>query len=130
MSMLTIFLGKLIGLYCIFVALAMLVNKQSLITAVNSLVRCPPLVFFVSVVGVVIGLAVVIGHNVWSGGVLPLVITLVGWAALVKGLVFLLLSPGRILELYQSLHYEKFFFAYVAATFSLGVFLIVAAFNA
>jgi hypothetical protein len=26
------------------------------------------------------GLAVVVAHNVWSGGALPVVVTLVGWA--------------------------------------------------
>ena len=36
------------------------------------------------------GIAVVLGHNVWSGGALPVVVTLVGWAALLMGVALLL----------------------------------------
>jgi hypothetical protein len=35
--------------------------------------------FVVGVIAVAAGLAMVLGHNVWSGGVLPVVITLTGW---------------------------------------------------
>jgi len=38
---LTIFLGKLIGLYCIVVALAMMAHKQSAVAAVNALINEP-----------------------------------------------------------------------------------------
>jgi hypothetical protein len=45
--------------------------------------------FFVDIVTVAIGLALVLGHNVWSGGPLAIAVTLMGWATLVKGLALL-----------------------------------------
>lgn len=40
---------------------------------------------FSGMVATAVGIAVVLGHNVWSGGWLPVVVTAVGWAALLKG---------------------------------------------
>jgi hypothetical protein len=38
------------------------------------------------------GVAMVVGHNVWSGGALPLVVTPVGWLILAKGLLLLVIG--------------------------------------
>jgi hypothetical protein len=38
----------------------------------------PPLVFVVEIFGLTGGLAMVLGHNVWSAG-LAFVVTLIGW---------------------------------------------------
>jgi len=39
------------------------------------------------------GLALVLAHNVWSGGALPILVTIVGWISLLKGLMILILPP-------------------------------------
>jgi hypothetical protein len=93
MSPRTAFLGSLIGLYCILVSLSMMVHKQATVEAVTALVHTPALMFAVGVIAVVAGLAMILGHNVWSGGALPVVVTLVGWLLLVKSLLILFLPP-------------------------------------
>jgi len=130
MSLLTIFLGKLLGLYCVVVALAMMANKKSVVATVNALVRNPPLVLLTSVITLAIGLALVIGHNVWSGGALPVTVTVVGWVSLIKGLAFLALPPGQMVRLYEALQYEKLFFIYMGVTLALGLYLTIAGFSA
>ncbi len=67
MSPLTIFLAKLIGLYCIVVAPAMLARKQGAVATVRMLIANPPLLLLVEVFSLAGGLAMIIGHNVWSG---------------------------------------------------------------
>jgi ABC-type amino acid transport system permease subunit len=57
MSPLTIFLGKLIGLYCIIVALGLMANKQRSVETVAALIRNAPLLLFVEVVALIAGLA-------------------------------------------------------------------------
>ena len=42
MSSRTIYLGKLIGLYCLFVALAMISHKQTSVDTISTLVREAP----------------------------------------------------------------------------------------
>ncbi len=71
----------------------MAVHKQSAMDMVKALMHNPPLLFLVSFIGVVSGLALVIGHNVWSGGALPVIVTVVGWTTLIKSLFLLFLSP-------------------------------------
>jgi hypothetical protein len=101
-----------------------------MVDAVNALIRSPPLVLLAGVFAVAVGLGLVIGHNVWSGGTLPVVITLVGWASLIKGVALLELPPGQMAKLYEALRYERFYLGYVAVTLALGLYLTIAAFTA
>jgi len=57
MSPLTIFLAKLLGLYCIILALAMMTRRQSAVAAVKALVGNPPLLLLIEVLGLAGGLA-------------------------------------------------------------------------
>ena len=130
MSPLTIYLAKLLGLYCIIVALAMSANKQQALKTVNEWVRSPPLMMLTSAITLALGLALVVGHNVWSGGALPITVTVVGWLTLIKGLAFLAIPPAQMIKLYDGLQYERFFFVYMGVTLALGFYLSVAAFSA
>jgi hypothetical protein len=130
MSALTIFLAKLLGIYCLIVGLTMMANRQTMVDAVNALIRSPPLVLLAGVFAVAVGLGLVIGHNAWSGGTLPVVVTLVGWASLIKGFALLALPPRQMAKLYEALRYERFYLAYVGVTLALGLYLTIAAFTA
>ena len=44
-----------------------------------------------------------LGHNVWSGGALPVVVTLMGWAALLKGVALLLVPSDRMADAYKGI---------------------------
>src|ERR1700681_4999138 len=96
MSARTTFLGRLIGLYLILISLAMAAHKQATVESMNALVHNPPVLFVVGVISMAAGLAMVLGHNVWSGGVLPVVVTLTGWLLLIKGSMLLFLSPEAV----------------------------------
>jgi hypothetical protein len=130
MSPLTIFLGKLIGIYCIIAALALMAQKQRTVEAVNELIRSPALLLFVEVSALIAGLAMIIGHNVWSGGVFPVVITLLGWLIAIRGGVLLALPRDTILKLFETARYEERFHIFMGATLILGIYLTVAAFVA
>jgi hypothetical protein len=116
--------------YCLIVGLTMMANRQTMVAAVNALIRSPPLVLLAGVFAVAVGLRLVIGYNVWAGGALPIVVTLVGWASLIKGCMPLALPPGQMAKLYETLHYEQFYLAFVGVTLALGVYLTIAAFTA
>jgi len=130
MSPRTVYLGRLIGLYCVFLALAMMSHKQATVETMTALIHNAPLLFFISVAALVAGLAIVLAHNVWSGGALPLVVTLFGWISLIKGLVFLLLSPETSVAYFKALRYGQFFYAYMSITLAIGIYLTFASFRA
>jgi hypothetical protein len=121
----TLFLGRLIGLYCLVISLAMGMHKAAMVQTVTSFVHDPPLLFLAGVIGIAVGLAIVIGHNVWSGGALPVTITLIGWLALIKGLSLLFLSQDEAESFFlQGLHYARWYYGYTGITFLIGVFLV------
>ncbi|MGP0093187.1 MAG: hypothetical protein ACLPKB_25080 [Xanthobacteraceae bacterium] len=127
---LTIFLGKLLGIYCIILALAMIARKQSAVATVRALIGNPPLLLFAEMLGLAAGLAMVLGHNIWSGGALPVVITLVGWLAVIRGAVLLALPQDAVLKVFEALRYEELFYVYMGATLVLGIYLSFASFSA
>ena len=51
------------------------------------------MMLILGVITLAAGLAMVLAHNIWSGGALVVVVTLVGWMALIKSLSFLFLPP-------------------------------------
>jgi len=130
MSPLTSFLSKLLGLYCILVGLALMVRKEATLETVNVLLHNAPLLYVLGVITLLMGLAMVLGHNVWSGGLLPVIVTLIGWLALIKGALFLFLSPLQAVGLYWGrFHYQRFFYVYGAISVVLGVYLTYGGFK-
>ena len=120
----TRFLCRLLGLYFILISLSMAAHKQATVETVTALVHNPPLLFLGGVIALGVGLAIVLGHNVWSGGTLPVIVTLIGWLTLVKGTLIVFLSPEAAAGFFlEGLHYEKLFYFYAAFCFLLGVYL-------
>jgi len=129
MSPLTVFLGKLIGLYCIIAPLALMRYKQSTVASIRALIRNPPLLLLVEVIALISGLAMVLGHNIWSGGALAVVVTLIGWLLTVRGIVLLALPEDVKLKLFDALRYEERYFVFMGVVLVLGIYLTIAAFS-
>ena len=124
MSTRTLFLSRLIGLYCILAALSMVIRKESIIETVTSLLHESALMFLVGILTLVGGLAMVLAHNVWSGGAAAIVVTLVGWLTLLKGLAFLFVPPSREAGFFlDTLQYARFFYFYMALSFAIGIYM-------
>jgi hypothetical protein len=127
----TAFLGRLIGLYLIFISLAMAAHKQTTIESMNALVHNPPVLFVIGVIAVAAGLAMVLGHNIWSGGVLPVIVTLTGWLLLSKGVLLLFLSPEAVYGLLLAAsRFEQFFYPYITVVLLLGICVTFPGFKA
>jgi hypothetical protein len=84
-------------------------------------------VYVAGLMAVTAGLAIVLGHNVWSGGAAPVIVTLIGWAALIKGALLLLLSPAAAADVFLGgYHYAQLFYFYAAVSLLLGIYLTYA----
>jgi hypothetical protein len=124
MSSRTIFLSRLIGLYCILVVPSMLFHHAATVDLVSALFRNPSMMWVLSVITLTAGLAMVLTHNVWSGGALAVVVTLCGWGALIKGLLFLFLPPGVESEFILSvLRSPLHFYVCMARSLIIGIYL-------
>jgi vacuolar-type H+-ATPase subunit I/STV1 len=126
----TRFLARLIGLYCLLAALLMFTQRDAWVAAVTALVSAPPLMLLLGTIVVAAGLALVLTHNVWSGGVLPVAVTVIGWLTLLKGLAFWLL-PAAVSDFYlERLHYAQLYPLFGALALAVGLYLSVAGFVA
>ncbi len=124
----TIYLGRLIGLFLLIAALAMFLDRDSIVEMATALIDDRALLLIVGLIALVIGLAIVIGHNVWTGGLFPLVITLFGWSQLVRGLLLLFLPAEAQIAFFQIMRLEDFFYVYAGIPLLLGAYLTAVGF--
>ena len=130
MSPRTVFLGKLLGLYEIVAAISMILHKQTTVETVTALVHNSPVIFLVGIITLAAGLAMVLAHNIWSGGAVAVIVTLIGWITLIKGLLFLFLPAEMEAGFFLgSLHYEQFFYLYAGFALVLGGYLTYGGFS-
>ena len=130
MSAHTIFLARLLELFCILEGLFLITHKLAMGEMINALFDNAPMLFILSLITVGIGLVLVLGHNIWSGNALPIVVTLIGWGALIKGILLLFVPQETAKGLFLgSLHYEQFFYLYAAIPLILGAYLTYGGFR-
>jgi hypothetical protein len=130
MSPRTVFLGKFFGIYCTLVAMALLVRGRDIVDIVTALLHNQPLLLILGVFTLLGGVALVLCHNVWTGGAFPIIVTLIGWITLIKGLLLLLLTPDKQVNfVLGGLRYGQLFYLYMAITLVLGLYLTHAAYR-
>ena len=128
MSSRTAFLSKLVGLYVVVIAIAVLVNKPMMVATVTGLFKDPAVVVLSGVIALGIGLAIVLGHNVWSSAP-AIIVTIIGWLSLLKGLA-LLLVPANVQAAYAlGVNYNQYFSVYAVVTLVVGLYLTYAGFR-
>ena len=111
MSTRTIYLARLIGLSSVLLVAALLIRGNALIMAT---VADGPVMLVYAIFSLGAGLAMILGHNVWSGGTLPMIVTLVGWLIFAKGLVLLAVTPETLSPLLERMqqHYPVYILTY------------------
>ena len=110
MSPTTVFLGKLIGVYLVAISIAMLTSKRRTLKTLDKMARSGPWMLFSGMVATIVGLAIVLTHDVWSGSALAVAVTLAGWAGLLKGLSLLVVPPETMATAYKAVGFERYFY--------------------
>jgi len=127
---LTIYLSRLIGVVTLIVAAAMLADKAMVVGAVQLLGQDRPALLLLGVIRVICGVGIVLTHNIWNRGFWPLVVTLTGWAVLVRGVMVLFIPPDVMAGIIDAAHIVDFYYVYAAIPLVLGVYLSLRGFSA
>lgn len=125
MSPRTIYLSRLIGLVALIVSVSMLIDKPRTMEMMTALLQDRSALIIVGVLGTTAGMAIVLGHQRWSGGVLPVVVTLLGWILLIRGAVLLFLPRATVVRLIEWFRFDRYFYAYLGFGAVLGLYLTI-----
>jgi hypothetical protein len=127
MSRLTVFLARSVGLFTVLLVAGFLVRGGA---AIENTAADGPVMLSYAIISLAMGVAMVVGHNVWSGGALPVVVTLVGWLILAKGLLLLILAPEALAGVMHQMRYAEHYCVLLAPALVIGLYLSWAGFTA
>ncbi len=127
MSRLTVFLARFIGLFTVLLVVSLVFRGGA---TVETAVADGPVMLVYAIISLAVGLAMILGHNVWSGGALPVVVTLVGWLILAKGLMLLIVTPEALKQLFDRMQYGEHYYLYLTPSLVIGLYLTWAGFTA
>jgi hypothetical protein len=130
MSPLTLFLGKFLGLTCLVTCAVCMARPKAILEAANSMTGNPGLLLVSGIFTMAAGVATVIGHNIWSGGALPVAVTALGWMMLVKGVVLMASPPEMLVGYYSFLNSRRRIRLVMVPLTLLSAWMTVAAFSA
>jgi len=121
MDPLTLFLAKLIGATLIVFAGVIALRGRIILEIARRMIDDPGVLMLSGALRIIAGLAIVLGHDVWSGGFLPVAVTLFGWVLFFAGLPLLLATPAQLGRMVDGMKLEKRLGAYVAGVGLVGL---------
>jgi len=98
----SVFIAKIFGLLYLVVGVGLMVNRQTFKQILEDFCKNTVLVFYGGALALVIGVVIVLTHNIWLAN-WTVIITIIGWAALIKG-VWLIVFPTSVhkfMQVYQ-----------------------------
>jgi uncharacterized membrane protein HdeD (DUF308 family) len=114
------FLARVLGVYLIIMALAVMVNKERYKAAYKELKRDTMEVHLMGMIILIFGLLIVSVHNIWTSW--PILITVIGWGMLLKGMLALI-APNLLLKFGKDMGIPETINLYGFAGIIIGAFL-------
>lgn len=122
----TIFLSKLIGVFCLVMGASML-RRNIMMEVFRELSRDRALSYVMGVLMLILGLLVTLVHTKW-GNPPSIVITLLGWGILLEAGVFLFSSKDMVAKYVYTLENKIIYYLIVLGYFLVGAYLFYSAF--
>ena len=123
----TLFLAQVMGLFCLGLGVS-LFSKKGFADVMDGMAGSRALLYVAGLFTFLCGLLVVLTHNVWGGGLLPVLVTLIGWVSLLKGLFLMCLCPSSLTSWIQMFKLKELYWLYAIVLIVLGAYLTYAGF--
>ena len=117
----TIFLSKLIGIFCLVMASSML-KRDTMMEVFRELSHQRALSYVMGVLMLILGLFVTLTHTKW-GNPPSTVITLLGWGVLLEAVVFLFSSKETVAKYVNTLENKTVYYLIALGYFLIGAYL-------
>lgn len=95
----SIFIGKVLGIYMLITCIALLFNQKYYRETFKEIIDNKSFFIISAIISLIIGILIIITHNIWIVQ-WQLLITILGWIALLKG-IFLLFFPNASSNLFK-----------------------------
>ena len=99
----SIFIARIFGLCYLIIGACLLYNRKAFQRIMEDFCKSAALVFFGGLFALVIGVVIVLRHNIWVAN-WTVMITIIGWLALIKG-IWLIAFPNTVSTFMQA--YQK-----------------------
>jgi hypothetical protein len=118
----SLIIGQVLGIFFVIAGIAMVVNSKATAGAIEESMAHKGIVFMWGLLALLMGAVIVVLNNAWTSG-LPLLITILGWLAIIKG-AFILLAPGAAASLYKKFGKSGMIVFCGVVAFVLGIVLL------
>ncbi len=118
----SVFIAKIFGLCYLVIGVSLIINRQTFKQLLGDFSKNTVMVYCSGIFALLVGIVIVLTHNIWVAN-WPVIITIIGWIALIKG-VWLLIFPNSIhyfMRAYQK--NEKLLVAHSIAVLVFGIVL-------
>jgi hypothetical protein len=126
----TTYLTRLVGLFLLILAVAELSQPATLAKTEIAMVSQPALLLVVGLITLLAGLALVLAHNIWSGGPAAILVTVLGWMLLFKGAALVILPSSTWEAIVEASGFPTHYSLYSIPSLLLGAYLTRAGFSA
>lgn len=92
---LTLLLAKIFGLYFLLFGFILFVREKQMSASINRMMEDPDQMFSLGSVGMILGIILVVTHNVWVTG-WPVLITIISWWILIKTMLWFLFTEQYV----------------------------------
>jgi hypothetical protein len=89
----SVIIAQVVGIFLVVAGIAMVVNSKAVAVAIEESVQNKGVLFVWGLLALGTGAVIVVFNNAWTSG-LPLLITILGWLALIKGAFILIFSAA------------------------------------
>jgi len=98
----SVFIAQILGPVCLIIATWLILKWEAYLRIMEDYFKNTALVFFGGMLPLIIGLVVVLCHNVWVAN-WRIIITIYGWGGIIKGIWILFFpnSVSRFIQVYQ-----------------------------
>ncbi len=125
----TVYFAQLAGLYFIILGVILVVRKRVIIDLMAKMAENQPFVFLAGMIRIIVGLAILVGNGPWGSATLPIVVALIGWVTLIRGVAMLLVTQTQEQKLIEFWRQDVTYYTAIVIVVALGFYLVRAGFT-
>lgn len=122
------FLAKLMGFTAIAMGVSMALRRKMLLSIFHELSQSRALSYILGTLMFVMGLLIILNHNIWSPG-FPFLITALGYFVLIEGAAYLFVSKKFLEKYITNINNKRTYYFIAIGYLVLGFYLVVKGFQ-